>query len=282
MKIELTSKNRIPAELRVKYFKKAISLGLVLMPWDIETSHMLVRTFYIGSKVSLRHKQIVAPTKIISIQHMDAKNKTAKYLEWKQVNKNEAGSNKFCDKDMVEEFITKIFPKADIVLTQNGDAFDTKIVNERAKVHKLAPMPLIPSIDILKLSRTSVRTASHALDYRSKQQGLGGKIGMCDQDWTDIEENNVPVSKKMGPYGCKDAVDTLNVFFQELPYYKTLPVDVEKIVLDYLVGPGCRNPLDNKKVLCPVCRAKGKLASNVKQIKGVKFQCVRCDTKFKV
>jgi DNA polymerase elongation subunit (family B) len=279
--LELTSDNRIPREKRVEYFKLAIKRGMTFLGWDIETSHMLVRTFYIGQKVRLGTDQIVAPTKVISIQYQNAKHKKAKYLEWDKVS-DEIGSNGFDDSSMIEEFITNIFPEADIQLTQNGDAFDFKILNERAKVLGLPPVPNIPSLDILKLSRRSVRAVSHRLDYRSKQQGLGGKIKMYDQDWVDIEENDVPVSKKMGPYGCKDVEDTLELFWAELPYYKDLPLKIEQIVLDYLVGPGNRNPLRNKKVYCPSCRNKRRLASDVRQINRKKYECNRCTEVFKV
>jgi hypothetical protein len=228
---------RIPANLRVKLLKEAIANGLQLLTYDIETSHMLVRTFYIGSKVFLRHDQIKEPSKVISIQYQFQDMKKAKYLKWdknysaKSLNRSVAD---FDDTLMLEEFATNILPKADIILGQNSDRFDFITLNERMKVHHLSLLDPRPSIDILKLSRKSFRAASHKLDYRSHQQGLGGKIIMIDQDWVDIEENGVPVSKKMAPYGCKDVEDTTALFWAELPYYKDLPIAVEKVILSFL------------------------------------------------
>jgi DNA polymerase elongation subunit (family B) len=155
---------------------------------------------------------------------------------------------------MIEEFVTNVLSKADVIVTQNGDKFDLVILNERAKALKLSVLDQKPSIDILKLSRKSFRAVSHKLDYRSEQQGLGGKITMVDNDWVDIEERNVPVTKKMVPYGLKDVVDTEKLLWKELPYYKDLPVSVEKTVLSFL------NTVENKPksteslFVCSKCR----------------------------
>lgn len=261
---------RIPPQLRVKFLKEAIDNGLKFLPYDIETSHMLVRTFYIGQKVSLHHHQIKEPSKVISIQYMWATDKKAKYLEWDKVGKS------FDDSQMLEEFATNILPKADITLTQNGDRFDFITLNERAKVHKLSILDQKPSIDILKLSRKSFRAASHKLDYRSQQQGLGGKIQMVDQDWVDIEENGIPVSKKMAKYGCKDVEDTLRVFWEELPYYKDLPTVVEKVILSFLKFERVKPKL----TACPACRSKHRLATDFKTTRNGDHKCNQCKSVF--
>ena len=223
---------KIPPSLRTKFLKEAISNGLKLLTYDIETSHMLVRTFYIGSKVSIFHKQIKKPSQVISIQYKWATDKHAKYLVWDKVDTNE-----FDDSNMLKEFSTNILPNADIIVGQNNDRFDFTTLNERAKALKLEILDQKPSIDILKLSRKSFRAASHKLDFRSQQQGLGGKITMVDDDWVDIEERGVSPTKKMIPYGLKDVEDTEKVMWNELPYYKDLPSAVEKTILSFLEAP---------------------------------------------
>ncbi len=270
---------KIPSNLRIKFFKEAIDNGMVLLPYDIETSHMEVTTFYIGRKVSVYHNQIRSPSKVISIQYMYGKDKKAKYLEWDRV-RDVAGPNGFDDSNMLEEFATNILPKADILIGQNSDRFDFITLNERAKVHGLSILDIKPSIDILKLSRQSFRAASHKLDYRSQQQGLGGKIQMCDQDWLDIEYNGVPVSKKMAPYGCKDVEDTYKLFWKELPYYRSLPPAVEKVVLSFLGGK--KEVVAAVKPKCASCRSKHRLATDIKKLTKTTFKCNNCKTKFEV
>lgn len=254
---------RIPAHLRTSFIKEAIKNGMRVLTYDIETSHMIVRTFYIGPKVNIMHKQVKVPNKVITIQYKWAHEKQARYLVWDRVSDKFDDARNFDDANMIEEFATNILSKADIVITQNGDKFDYVVLNERAKALQLPIFNVLPSLDILKLSRKSFKAASHKLDYRSEQQGLGGKRVMIDQDWVDIEENGVPAEKEMVPYGLKDTIDTEKLFWRELPYYKDIPVAVEKVIYNYL-------KLDNKpkeKVVsyyCSNCRQKRHLATDIK------------------
>lgn len=260
---------RIDAKDREKFLKLAIKRGLVLGVYDIETSHMEVRTFYIGQKVSISHKQIIKPSKVISIQYLSTPMKKAKYLQWDNIGKLDHD-----DSSMLEEFVTNILPKMDLVVTQNGDNFDKKVLNDRLMLQKLPLFTSKPSIDILKLSRKSFRAPSHKLDYRSSIHGFGGKIHMIDEDWVDVETNRKPVSAKMGPYGCKDVEDTLNLFWAELPYYKDLPADVEKTILKFLPPEVSK---ENKKIgpKCPKCKKYKHKYMDVKVIKG-KIHCNNC------
>ena len=244
---------KIKAQDRVKLFKEAIKNGMVMLPYDVETSHSVVKTFYIGQKVNLNHSQVMVPGQVISIQYMLPGMKNAKYLEWDNVGKGEHD-----DSSMIEEFVTNLWDKAHIVLGQNNDGFDYKVLNDRAMLQKLPPMDQKPSIDVLKLSRKSFRALSHKLDFRSARLGHGGKLRMVEQDWFDVEDNKVPVSKKMGPYGCKDVEDTLKVFWDELPYYKSLPADVEKIVLQFTRLSAEKAPF------CTACKKRRQSRFNIK------------------
>lgn len=255
---------RIPNNLKAKFIKEAIKNGMKVLTLDAETSHMIVRTFYIGQKVSIQHTQVKVPTKVITIQYKWMHEKKPKYLEWDKVSNKYDDARNFDDSSMIEEFVTGVLAKADIIIGQNSDGFDIKVLNERAKELHLTPLDQKPSIDILKLSRKSVKAASHKLDYRSAQQGLGGKIKMIDQDWVDIEENNRSVKKKMVPYGLKDVTDTEQLFWDELPYYKDLPTSVEKVILTFLNLPDIKGVLPQKK--------QATLATIEKR----KLQCIKC------
>jgi DNA polymerase elongation subunit (family B) len=241
---------RIPPSLRTQFLKTAIKNGLKLLTYDTETSHAIVRTFYIGNKVNIQHRQVKVPNKVITIQYKWAHESTARYLQWDKVDDKYDDARNFDDSSMIEEFATGVLAQADLVLTQNGDKFDFLVLNERAKALKLSILDQKPSLDILKLSRKSFRALSHKLDYRSEQQGLGGKIQMVDDDWVDVEERNVPVEKKMAPYGLKDTKDTEKLLWKELPYYKDLPVAVEKTVLKFLEKPEDKEPVP----YCEHCR----------------------------
>lgn len=243
---------RIPPSLRHRFIKEAIKNGMKVLTYDTETSHMIVRTFYIGQKVSIQHKQVKVPNKVITIQYKWAHEKRAKYLKWDTVDTKYDDHRNYDDSNMIEEFCTNVLSKADILIGQNSDKFDFIVLNERAKALKLSIMNQVPSLDILKLSRKSFKAASHKLDYRSEQQGLGGKITMVDQDWTDIEEGLVSPEKKMVPYGLKDVIDTEKLFWKELPYYKDIPIVVEKVIYSFLNQNIYKPPF----LYCTECKRK--------------------------
>lgn len=266
---------RIPANLRVKLLKRAIKNGLKVLTYDIETSHILARIWHIGSEVFVSHKNIKVPSKVITIQYKWAHEKNARYLEWDRVSDKYDDARNFDDSNMIEEFTTNILSKADIVIGQNNDKFDYQILNERAKAQHLSILDLKPSIDILKLSRKSVRSASHKLDYRSEQQGLGGKINMVDEDWVDVEERNVPAKRKMIPYGVKDTVDTEKLLWKELPYYKDLPVAVEREILKFLPKDMIPSKHKNLTPYCSKCYQRHRTSTKLKSV-GKKYKCLNC------
>ena len=57
--------------------------------------------------------------------------------------------------------------QADIIITQNGDAFDVKKLNARAAIHGLPPIKPCRSTDILKEGRKVFKFTSHKLEYVS-------------------------------------------------------------------------------------------------------------------
>ncbi len=268
---------RIPANKRAELIKLAIKNGLVLLPFDIETSHSLVKLFHIG-ECYVGHTQIVEPGQVISIQYMLPGMKKAKYLEWDNV-----ANGKHDDSRMLEEFVTNIWSKADIVLGQNNDNFDYKTLNDRIMLLGLPAIDQKPSIDILKLSRKSFKSASHKLDFRSTRLGLGGKMRMMEQDWFDVEDNKVPVSKKMGPYGCKDVEDTFKVFWEELPYYKDLPTAVERKILEFIPKEKKKEDVNKSKLACPDCKKKRQSRFNTHVLKNqVEAHCRNCNNVWKL
>ncbi len=68
------------------------------------------------------------------------------------------------DKRLVQG-LADLLNKADIIITQNGDAFDVKKLNARAVIHRLPPIKPCKSIDILKEGRKVFNFTSHKLEY---------------------------------------------------------------------------------------------------------------------
>jgi len=215
-------------KITLKMFKQAVKNGLRVLHLDCETSPMLVYTHYISSKTSLTHKQIKEDSKVICVQYKWEDTKEARYLEWDSI-----GNFKYDDSLMLEE-LGHLIEQADIIVGQNIDQFDMKVLQGRMAELGLTPLNYDLTIDILKLSRKSFRFASQKLDYRSQKYGTRGKDKMEFQDWVDVTEGKVPVSKKMGPYGCQDVEIAQKTFYKEFDYYKSLPSKVEKKILEFL------------------------------------------------
>ena len=62
----------------------------------------------------------------------------------------------------------------------------------------------------------------------------------------------------MAKYGCKDVEDTRRLFWAELPYYKKLPVAIEKLILSFIPeNDKPRAPSTyKKKMRCQKCADK--------------------------
>lgn len=237
---------------------------------DIETSISKFYGFSTG-KQYVDHSQIVAgsETKVMSIQYKFEGDKKVSFLTWEFNKKTLVGN----DSKMLEYFVTKILPQADIIVGQNLDSFDFKVLNDRLMLLDLTPIDHDLSIDILKLSRKAFRKLSHKLDFRSKILNLGGKHRMERQDWVDIVEGRTSVLDKMIPYGCKDVDDEQAIFYKEFNYYKRLPIKVERVINEFLAK--------EKKPTCLKCEARKERKFDVKVFTeskkhGIVYECQRC------
>lgn len=211
---------------QITRFKQAIkNKKIIVRGFDLETSPALFYGWSTGMQyVGANQLKTGTETKIITAQYKDYLiDKKSKYLTWDWHGKQ--GGN---DESLVEEF-TRIINQADIVIAQNGKSFDIKVLQERAKALGLPPVNIDFTIDTLTASRSSFRTMSHKLDYRSKQYGLGGKDKMELQDWIQVVEGNEKALNKMIKYGLKDNDDTEIIFWRELPYYNLAKATINKI-----------------------------------------------------
>jgi hypothetical protein len=258
-------------KITLKEFKKAVDNGMKVLHLDCETSPAVVYTHYIGSKTSISHSQIKSDSLIICVQYMWDSEKEAKYIPWEKIN------GKWDDKSALEE-ISNLINEADIIVGQNINDFDMKVLNNRLMLNRLTPIDNNNTIDVLKLSYRSFKKLSHKLDYRAHVLGQAGKNKMEFKDWINVLEGKVPVSRKMAPYGCKDVEETKKVFYREFEYYKDLPAKIKKIIKSYL---GTEEKLQlTKCVRCNgtlVKRGISKLANGlVKQ----RSQCKSCGKYF--
>jgi hypothetical protein len=257
-------------KITLEMFKQAVKNGMKVLHLDCETTPMRVYTHYIGSKVSLNHGQIKTNSQVMCVQFKFEGEKKAKYLEWDKVGKAE-----FDDASLLDA-TAELIGQADIIVGQNLDAFDMKVLQGRMAILDLEPFNYDITLDILKLSRKSFRFASQRLDYRSKLYGNVGKNRMEFQDWIDVLEGIVPVSKKMAPYGCVDVDEAQFILHREFNHYRKLPKNIEKIILSFIAKP--------IKIECAYCATSKKgskydVTITSQTSKSIKAKCNRCDSK---
>lgn len=187
-----------------------------LLFWDVETSFIHVVTHYIGSKVSINSSQVIKDKRIICISYMAEGWKKARTLYW---DKNQD------DKQLLKEFCN-IAREYDVLVAQNGDSFDIKVLTGRLFQQGLPSLNNIMTLDTLKMSRQNMRLTSHKLDYKSKLIGEGGKYEMHMTDWLRVEKGDKKALKKMGHYCEIDVLELQKVFWALLPYCNKLPVQL--------------------------------------------------------
>lgn len=262
------AKNDVLPEERVPLLKKLIKEGTVtLVGLDIETS--LCKAFvwrtgeqYVGAK------QLLEPTRIIMAQYVVEGDNAPQLVTW---------DKKQDDKRVVEKLNEEVFNKPNLIIVgQNHKSFDLKIINDRNIAHGLKPVAFksIIQLDLLTLSRSSFRRHSHGLDYRSKNYGFGGKLPMEYQDWIDVYNGDQKALDKMARYGLKDPVDTVAVGWMEIPYYRTLPAPLEKLL---------RDAKRDEQLVCTDCeRNKQKkfdvIRINKKGIESENGKTLKCNT----
>jgi len=86
------------------------------------------------------------------------------------------------DKRLVQG-LADLLNEADIIITQNGDAFDVKKLNARAVINGLPPIKPCKSIDILKEGRKVFKFTSHKLEYVT---------GMLNEKYKKLKHEEYP------------------------------------------------------------------------------------------
>ncbi len=223
----------------VELFKKAVEKGLKVGYVDIETSPILAWTYPLF-KANIMHDAIELDTKITSIVTKKEGEKECKVYEWEDARgKLLKGKNQellkmfYMDDRKMLSSISADLNKFDIIIAQNGDNFDVKIIQWRLNQLNLPPLENIVTLDTLKLSRKSFRPSSHKLDYRSLVYKLGGKIKQDMQACISVAKGDAKTQVARIKYNIKDVNDLQKIFWKELNYYN-FPAKILRILRQYV------------------------------------------------
>lgn len=232
--------------------------GPKILLWDIETSPLVVATFGLFDQ-TIPIDNIIHDWFIICAAwqwHGDNKIHSVSIID------NKARFEKdFRDDRYIVEILHGIVQEADIIVAQNGDAFDMKKLAARSIYHGLPPLRKIPSVDTLKEARRTFKFTSNKLDYMGRHLGLGEKMDNPRGLWLKAMSGNVSAIKKMVKY-CKKDVKLLCGLYDRLrPHMKNHPN---------------MNVIQSTGHCCPNCGSPDVTRSGFKISKKGKRQAWRC------
>lgn len=258
----------------MKYLKPKLDFKLLI--YDIETSHLKVRTWALGEQV-IRHDQLLnlksnGQFKILTI--------TYKWYHEKLPVTLDCGNDGTNSDNMIKLFDDEL-KKADVVIGKNNHRFDDKRVNTARLMASLPGMPqwYYKSDDLETQIRKYFSFPSHSLDYLSNLFDLGGKVKMERQDWIDIEDyieiNNL--KNKIKSKELKGILNIVCMHYYGKPYKYILKRGKESF--NKMKFYNAKDSLDTEKLLIkilPYIVLKSKITaksdSNV-------FVCVTCGSR---
>ena len=187
-----------------------------VMVYDIETSRVTAKLWSTG-KQYVKHNSLKSETTIISIA-------------WKWVGESKVYSltwdKNHCDKKMLEIFL-KEYNKASMIIGQNNNSFDNKLINTRAAKHRLFVDRYVKSFDIYRMAKRYFRLPSFSMAYMAQYFGLTLKQSHEGlYMWDMIEDGTVAQQKeylkKMVDYNKGDIVTTEELYITLKPYFASV------------------------------------------------------------
>ncbi len=129
------------------------------------------------------------------------------------------------DKALVKG-LARLLNQADIVITQNGEAFDTKKLNARAVINGLPPIKPYKSTDILKEGRKVFSFTSHKLEYITEKLNVKYKKLKHDaypgfELWSAILKGDKKAWAEMRRYNIHDVLATEEAYLKIAAWIKT-------------------------------------------------------------
>ena len=178
--------------------------------WDIETSLNVVSTFSFF-KTNIPHKWLIEPWYMICAS-----------WRWEGEKKIHSVSvldgQSHTDDSVIVAALYDVLSQADSIVAHNGDAFDIKKFNARAIYYGYAPLPNIIQEDTLKMARSKFAFPYNRLDALGEYLGVGRKVHVETDLWTDCLMGDTTAIKKMIKYNKGDITLLQNVYDRISPW----------------------------------------------------------------
>lgn len=163
----------------------------------------------------------------------------------------------------------KMMDEADILLTQNGVAFDAKKLNARFIINNMDPPSPYKHIDTKKLAKKSFGFTSNSLEYMSKALGtkykkLAHKKFPGFDLWRACLDGNLEAWREMKKYNIHDVLALEAIYEKMIPWHN--PIDF-------------RVYNNDDRPACPSCgesRLQSRGFEYTKTGKFKRYQCQSC------
>lgn len=212
LNISCRSVRSLASALGLAGVTKALKNDKVLI-YDIETSRVPAKIWSTG-KQFVNYKQLKGFTKIISIA-------------WKWLGSDKVHSvvwdKNHSDKELLEVFL-KEYNSASMIVGQNNNSFDNKLIKARGAYHGLRVKRLIVSFDIYRHAKKEFRLHSYSMAHMAEYFGLTLKQSHEGLHMWDMIEDGTPKQqkeylKKMVDYNKGDIVTTEQLYVKLSPYF---------------------------------------------------------------
>lgn len=202
---------------------------------DIETSPIVAYVWSLW-KVNIGLNQIVEEWSILSYCVKDLGNKKVRYEDTSDK------ANPRDDYDLLVKLRAEL-ADCDMIIAQNGKAFDLKKINARLIEQGLAPVAPIKVIDTMLIAKDVAKFTSNRLEWLSKHLTDTPKYahnkfpGM--ELWSECLKGNRKAWREMKKYNCIDVPATEELYLKLRPYMQGHP----NVAAYY----------DDDKIRCPRC-----------------------------
>lgn len=202
---------------------------------DIETSPIVAYVWSLW-KVNIGLNQIVEEWSILSYCVKDLGNKKVRYEDTSDK------ANPRDDYDLLVKLRAELVD-CDMIIAQNGKAFDLKKINARFIEQGLAPVAPIKVIDTMLIAKDVAKFTSNRLEWLSKHLTDTPKYahnkfpGM--ELWSECLKGNRKAWREMKKYNCIDVPATEELYLKLRPYMQGHP----NVAAYY----------DDDKIRCPRC-----------------------------
>lgn len=195
--------------------------GPKILTLDLEVSPLIAYSY--GPKWETNLIEVIEQSQVMSF--------SAKWYRGQTITKglhNYKGykPHKMNDKALVRE-VRDLLDECEILIGQNSDRFDLKVLNTRFLYHGIPPPSPYKTIDTLKEARKYLRLPSYALDDLGSYFGIGRKTKETHhQLWKDCIAGNKKAWKQMLHYNENDTILTERLFNKLKPYIKTVNLGI--------------------------------------------------------